>query len=98
MEVPRSQWGEVRGFVRYASGQPAGHCAVWEEPTGEPRDKGRRTSADGSYLLRLPPATYTIKVNGLSSSRKSLTGEAAGVVVTARSDIIVDITVTEDQD
>jgi hypothetical protein len=56
------------------------------------------TSADGSYLLSLPEATYTIKVNGTSSSGSSLTGEAAGVVVTGGSDIVIDITVSEDPD
>ena len=97
-----SQWSQVRGTVRTVSGEPAGECTIWGEPTtlpGQPLpDMAFRTSADGSYELALPTGTYTIKVNGLSRSGKSLTGEVAGVVVTAGSDLTVDVTVTEDQD
>jgi hypothetical protein len=99
--VDWSQWSVVRGTVRTASGEPAGDCSIWGEPTTLPAeplpDIAFRTGPDGSYRLPLPPATYTIKVNGLSPSGKSLTGEVAGVVVSACSDITVDITVTEDQ-
>jgi hypothetical protein len=100
--VDWSRWSVVRGTVRTASGEPAGDCAIWGEPATLPEeplpDIAFRTGQDGSYLLPLPPATYTIKVNGLSSSCRSLGGEATGVVVTASSDITVDIIVTEDQD
>jgi hypothetical protein len=90
----------IRGTVRTASGEPAGDCSIWGEPTTLPADSlpdmGYMTSADGSYLFALPPATYTIKVNGLSGSGRSLTGEVADVAVTGGADITVDITVAED--
>jgi hypothetical protein len=101
VDASRSQWGVVRGFVRYASGQAAGDCGIWGEPTtlaaGIP-DFLPLTNADGSYLLSLPEATYTIKVNGTSASGASLRAEVAGVVVAGGSDTVIDITVSEDPD
>jgi hypothetical protein len=96
-----SRWSVVRGTVRTGSGEPAGDCSIWGEPTTLPADSlpdiAFRTSADGSYMLPLPSATYTIKVSGVSRSGKSLTGEVADVAVTGGADITLDISVTEDE-
>jgi hypothetical protein len=88
--------GVVSGIVWYVSGQPAGDCGVWGEPTafppappdplaGESPDILILTGADGSYELDLPPATFTITAHGSSPAGKDTWGEVAGVVVTADS-------------
>jgi hypothetical protein len=88
--------------VRYASGQAVGDCGIWGEPATLPATRTRDflplTNADGSYLLSLPEAMYTIKVNGTSSSGSSLTGGVAGVVATGGSETVIDISVSEDPD
>jgi hypothetical protein len=107
--LPNPHRGLVSGVVKYSSGQPAGDCGVWGEPTAFPpgppdplagglRDIGRRTSANGSYQLDLPPATYTIKAHGTSPAGKATWGEVADVVVTADGRVAVDIVVTEEDD
>jgi hypothetical protein len=97
-----SKWGTVQGTVRKASGEPAGHCGIWGEPTTMPADgrtaRGPMTNAAGSYHLHLPAATYTVKVLGASPSGTTLTAEIPGVIITGGCDITVDITVTEEPD
>jgi hypothetical protein len=97
-----SKWGTVRGTVRMASGEPAGHCGIWGEPTTLPADgmtaRGPMTNSVGSYRLHLPAATYTINVQGTSPSGTTLTAEVSGVIITGGCDITVDITVMDDPD
>jgi hypothetical protein len=107
MNAPNPYRGLVSGTVRYPSGQSAGGCGIWGEPTAfpppphDPRGGGnpdilRRTRADGSYELDLAPATYTIKAHGMSPAGKDAWGEVAGIVVAAGSNLTVDVTVTEE--
>jgi hypothetical protein len=97
-----SRWGTVRGTVRTADGQRPGECLIWQEPTTPPADGIpdvlHATDTNGTYHLYLPAATYTIKVRGETSAGMTLSGEVAGVVVTAGSDTAADITVTEEHD
>jgi hypothetical protein len=96
---PTSQSGVVHGTVRFGSGRPAGDFALIPKPTALPAGrlthKGHMTNADGYYQMALPPATYTIKVLGTSSSGTDFCGEVTGVVVTSGSELTVDVTVTE---
>jgi hypothetical protein len=101
MSEPMARWGLVRGVARFASGRPAEGCFVCPEATTLPAegvpDVAGLTNADGSYVLELPAATYTIKISGTSPSGTSLWGSAAGVVVRNGSDVTLDITVAEQQ-
>lgn len=52
------------------------------------------THEDGSCLLDLPAATYTIKAHGTSASGQSEWEQAAGVIVTDGCDLTAGITVS----
>jgi hypothetical protein len=97
-----AQYGLVHGIVRFASGQPAGGCGMVPEPTTLPaaglQEILHLSSADGSYRLALPAATYTIKAFGTSPAGNPVRGESSGIVVAGGSDVAVDITVTEEQE
>jgi len=106
MFAPNSHRGLVTGTVRYASGQPADDLGVGAQPTAFPpgppdplagglRELLMRTNADGRYRLDVPPATYTIRVHGTSPAGEDVWGQVAGIIVSAGSEVTVDVTVTE---
>jgi hypothetical protein len=99
----RGLWGRVQGTVRSPSGEPAEGCAVVASPTAPPEHSFPAmawcSDANGFYRWPLlPPATYTMKANGLTAEGTPLYGEATGVVLVSGHTLIVDIVVTERPD
>jgi hypothetical protein len=94
--------GTVSGVVRHQSGQPMPEARLLRVamPPASVRlpEVAFLTSADGSYRLWLPSATYTIHVYAEAPDDTPLYGEATGVVVTAGQDTRADIVVAEQRD
>ena len=93
---PPRPLGIVRGVVRSISGHPVSGCSLSPVPVSFPHppvpEMAWLSGADGSYMLTLPPATYTITAN-TTVGDKAAHAEVRGIEVTDARPAIVDITV-----